>query len=467
VTITYVGAGTSSTAVNAQVTPVVNPGTVAGDLVLVFASVRNSGGGTVNDKSGWTRIEGGANIAAFGRIWQSGDTAIGNFTFAGSVANADTIAQTITLRGVEPRLPDLVAVTNSRTNGSAQDIATTSLDVPGNAHAVITFVWKQDDATAYSTPAGFTAGPFTSVTAGDDASQAVYLQIQTTESDLSTGTITITGGAAAISRAVAFALRPAASLVVTEQNVYPPRAAIAVSGMTIGDQLDVYRVVAGARTLVRGGHVDSVDDTGYFVVDAEMPFGTPVRYVAVINGSVEYSSDNVTYELPRDHPVLTDAITGLSAEVVIMAADDKVYARDSARFRVGGRNLMVGAPFAQAEGRYELYFETTVGRENLMTLLASATQGIVQLRQALTGTYEDVDAYLSVDSVAVGRYSQDGSDPRRLVTIDYAEVQPWSDELLATGWTYGEVETFYSGISYSSAAGDFATYLDAVQGDFS
>lgn len=257
------------------------------------------------------------------------------------------------------------------------------------------------------------------------------------------------------------------TFTVTEQGVYPPRAALAVSGMTLADQLDVYRVVAGQRTLVRGGHVDSVTDTGFFVVDAELPFGIPVSYVAVINGATEYTSSATTYSLPRDHPVLTDAITGLSAEVVIMAADDKTYGRDAARFRVGGRNLVVGAPFGQAEGRYELYFETTVGRENLMDLLTSATQGVVQLRQALTGTYEDVDAYLAVDGITTSRYSQDGSDPRRLVTIDYAEVQPWSDELLATGFTYGDVETFYSGLTYADAAGDYATYLDAVQGDFS
>lgn len=253
---------------------------------------------------------------------------------------------------------------------------------------------------------------------------------------------------------------------VTTQNLYPPRAAIAVSGMTIGDQLDIYRIVSGARTPVRGGHLDAVTDTGYFVVDAEQPFDVPVSYVAVINGMTEYLSPGVTYSLPDAQPVLTDAITGLAAEIKISAADDRVYTRDAARFRVGGRNLVVGSDFGQAEGRYELLFETTVGRENLMALLESATEGIMLLRAAQQ-QYEDVDAYISVDSFSVTRYSQDGSDPRRLVTIDYAEVDSWSDALIAIGFTYGEVETFYSGIDYGTAALDFATYLDAVQGDFS
>ena len=463
-TISYVGAGTPATGNNASVTPVVHPSTQPGDMVLLFASIRNSGAGTVNDSGFWNWwAVGGANAKVYGKVWQAGDV-VPAVTFTGGVANADTIAQVFTFRGVEPAR---AALGIEQLNGSAQNIAYPACDVPGANHALLLLAWKQDDNTSVSTPAGFTSAQATSTTTGDDASQAVFYQIQTAETDLTSGTLTVTGGAAAISRAFVLPLRPAATLTVTTQNVYPPRVTIAMSGMTIGDQLDIYRQVAGVRTLVRGGHVDSVDDTGFFVVDAEQPFGIPVTYVAVINGQVEYFSSATTYNPPGGHPVLTDAISGLSAEITLIAADDKTYSRDSARFRVGGRNLVVGAPFGQAEGRYQLFFDTTVGRENLMELLENATEGIVQLRSAHPDIYEDEDAYLAVDGITVARHSQDGSDPRRLVTIDYAEVQPWSDELLATGFTYGEVETFYSGLSYGSAAGDFATYLDAVQGDFS
>ena len=462
-TITFVGAGTPATGNNAPVTPVPHASTQPGDLVLLFASIRNSGTGTVNDNGFWDFwVVGGANAKIYGKTWHTGDV-IPAVTFTGGVANADTIAQVLTFRGAELTRP-LTGI--EQLNGSAQNIAYPAFDVTSDGQALVLYVWKQDDNTSVSTPAGFTSASATSTTTGDDASQATWYQIQTTATDLTSGSVTVTGGAAAISRSLLVSLRPAATLTVTEQNVYPPRAGIAMSGMTLGDQLDIYRVVAGVRTLIRGGHVDQVTDPGYFVVDAELPFGIPVSYVAVINGTVEYISATTTYSLPDDHPVLTDAITGLSAEIVIMAADDKVYSRDSARFRVGGRNLVVSAPFGQAEGRYQLFFETTVGRENLMDLLESATEGVVQLRTALTGVYEDEDAYLAVDQITVSRYSQDGSDPRRLVTIDYAEVEAWADELLATGFTYGDVEAFYSGITYASAAGDFATYLDAVQGDF-
>lgn len=458
-TITLVGAGTSATASNASVTPVAHASTVAGDLVLVAASIRNSGTGTVNTPTGWTPISGTANLAVFGRIWQTGD-AIPAVTFTGGVANADTIGQTVTLRGVEPRLLDAIGASASQLNGSAQNVAYPALDVPGAAHAVVTVAWKQDDGTYGGSPT-----VSSSVTTGDDASQAIYVTIQTTEADIGASSLTVTGGAAAISRSIVLAIRPAASLVVTEQDVYPPRAVIAVSGLTIGDDLAVYREISGERTLVRGGAPGAVTDPGFVTIDAELPFGVALRYVAVVNGTVEYTSALVTYTLTGGKVALTDAITGQAAEVVIMAMGDLVRARDSARFRVGGRNLVVSGPMGQAEGSHEIYCETTVARDDLMSLLAEATEGIVQVRQS--GGYDGVDAYLAVDRTTETRWSQDGSDERRLVTIEFAEVDAWPSTLEARGFTYADLATYYTGLTYADLAGDYATYLDLAQGDFS
>lgn len=259
----------------------------------------------------------------------------------------------------------------------------------------------------------------------------------------------------------------AVAINATVQNVYPPRVSVAVTGLTLGNQLEVLREVDGNRTRLRGGFVFSVTDTGFAVIDAELPFGSPVRYVAVVNGASEYTTPLTTYTLPGGKVVLSDAIIGNSAEVVILAAGERTLSRDSARFRVGGRNLVVTAPFGQGEGSYELYLETTVARDSLIALLANATQGVVQIRQPVTGVYDGVDAYLAVDKVTERRFSQDGSDPRRRITIEYAEVAGWAADLLPRGFTYGEVEAFYAGIKYSAAAGDFATYIDALQGDFS
>lgn len=465
-TITYVGAGTSATGNNASVTPTKHASTTDGDLVVVAASIRSSGTGVPVTPSGWSVLAGNGNLVVYGIIWSSSFT-VPAFTFTGGAAGDDTIAQIFTFRGIEPRLNDAVAAIGGQLNGSAQNIAYPALDVPGDAHLLVLVGWKQDDWTSVATPSGFVAGPVTSTTTGNDAAQVVFYAIETTEFDIVSGSLVVTGGASAISRSTWVALRPAATLTVTEQDVYPPRALVAVSGLTLGDQLTIYREVGGLRTQVRGGSTSSATDTGFVIVDAELPFGTPVRYVAAVNEAVEYVSAATTYTLPGGKVALSDAITGQAAEVVILAADDRTTTRDSARFRAGGRNLVVSAPYGGPEGSYELYLENTVARDNLIALLTNATEGVVQIRVPLADTYEGVDGFLAVDRFTEKRWSQDGSDSRRTVTIEYAEVAGWAADLVARGFTYGEVETYYSGITYAAAAGDYATYLDAVQGDYS
>lgn len=249
-----------------------------------------------------------------------------------------------------------------------------------------------------------------------------------------------------------------------EQAVYPPRVAVTLAGLTLGDVVDVYREVAGNRTLLRSGSTDDSPDTGMVLVDAELPFGVPVTYVAVVE-SVEYATSPATYTLTGGKVALTDAVTGLSAEVVILAAGAQGRTRDSARFHVAGRNLVVSRALSAPEGSYDLFVETTTARDDLMTLLAAATEGTVQLRQS--GGYDGVDAYLSIDEVSEARWSQDGSDERRIITVSWAEVQAWASTLAPHGFTYGDVASYYTGLTYADAAAEFSTYLEAEGADYS
>ena len=254
------------------------------------------------------------------------------------------------------------------------------------------------------------------------------------------------------------------AISATEHAVYPPRVVIALTGITPGDTVNVYRQVAGNRTLLRAGSSDAAPDTTFRVVDAELPFGVPVTHVAIVEG-VEYATGATTYTLTGGKVALSDAITGLAAEVTILAADPLVQTRGGARFNIGGRNVLVSRPLADPVGAYDLFLDTTVALDNLMVLLAQATESIVQVRQS--GPYAGVDAYLAVDDVAIARWSQDGSDPRRIVTVQFAEVPGWPDQLAATGFTYAEVDSYYTGLTYADAAADFATYLDAEVADYS
>lgn len=444
-TITYVGTGTAATGNNASVTPGAISGVTAGDLVVIQASIRNSIPGVVNTPTGWTVLRSQGGHVLLARKWQTGDS-LPLITFTGGVANADTIARAFAFRGVSAEVIDTVP-NAAQTNASAQNIAYPALNVPGAGHAVLLSVWKQDDATTLSTPAGYSAVGAVITTTGDDALQATYYQVQTTEADISSGSVTVTGGAAAVSASIVVALKPEPAVAVTEQESWPPRAQIAVTGLTLGDNVETYRIVGGQWTAVRAGSTTATDPS-FIVVDAELPFGLPVSYAVYVNG-IEYLTAADTYELTGGKVALTDAITGAAAEAIIGAAGDKTYARDSARFRVAGRNLVVSGPMAQAEGSYELLATTTSNRDGIMYLLANATQGIVQMRQAGgTGadgnTYDGIDAYLAVDQVTERRWSQDGSDPRRLIVIEYAEVDGWAPSFAARGFTLQDIADYFA-----------------------
>jgi hypothetical protein len=232
----------------------------------------------------------------------------------------------------------------------------------------------------------------------------------------------------------------------TLQDSWPPRVQIAVTGLVDGDQVEIFRQVAGALTAVRGGLLDDADDPAFVIIDAEFPFGVPVSWVVYVNGVAE-SVTGDTYALPGGKVALSDAIAGQAAEVVIGNAGDQVFTRKSARFQVAGRNMLVSGPMGQAEGTYELLVESTSAADNLRELIRTATQGILQIRQPGVSTstgepYDGVDAYLGIDRATVKRYSQDGSDPRRLVVIDWTQVDGWAGELRASGWTLGDIADY-------------------------
>lgn len=255
------------------------------------------------------------------------------------------------------------------------------------------------------------------------------------------------------------------AIAADEQDVFPPRVLVSVTGLTAGDDVSVYRVVSSARTAVRAGSTTDAPGAAWLTLDAELPFGVPVSYLAIVNG-VEYSTAADTYDLPGGKVVVTDAITGQAAEVVIGAWPEKDHARPSTEFVVGGRNVVVAGSVAGFRGEVEFLVQTVSSMENLVQVLRTATQGIVQIRQA--GPYADVDCYVSVLGFRRRRFSQDGSDEKRLVVVDVLEVEAWAPALEARGFTYADLEDAYTpGGTYADLAGDFATYLDLALAEFS
>lgn len=166
------------------------------DLVLIQASIRNSGTGTPDQPSGWSTVLNASNMKIFGKIVTGAEVAP-TVTFSGGVANADTLVQTAAFR----RTSLTTGNTATRLNTSQQDIPRPTLVVPSDRMVAVYSLWKQDDWTSVTAgPAGFAAIGSVTSTAGDDAAQGWSYSIQTTKTNLGASNAVVSGGAAAISR---------------------------------------------------------------------------------------------------------------------------------------------------------------------------------------------------------------------------------------------------------------------------
>jgi hypothetical protein len=202
-----VDTGAAAVGNNASVAPALPAGIVAGDLLLCFAAIRNSGAGVPSTPAGYTLLAGTANARVFGKI-ATGSESAPTVAFTGGVANATTLATMVAFRGAA------LTVQNSaeQLNASAQNIATPALSGVGTAALVLWFGWKQDDWTSVDPLlSGFIDELFeNSSTTGDDAGIVVdHLVVSSSVlggGAVGPGAFTVTGGAAAISRGIVLAL---------------------------------------------------------------------------------------------------------------------------------------------------------------------------------------------------------------------------------------------------------------------
>lgn len=463
-TATYVGAGAAVHANNASLNPAFPAGVVAGDVLVVMSVIRNTAA-TAVALAGWTPLlTGFTHLSVVAREWD-GVFSAPTVTFTGGAAGDTTSAVCIAVRGAKV---SAVGTPAALTNVSAQNIAVPAFTPLRNGGFLLTGGWKQLSWTSVATLASNNESVDTFSALGGTQGIVLDYVIQTTAAAVGATSFVVTGGSSAVSKGFVLGLNAAPVITVTPQDVYPPRNLITVTGLTIGDQVALYRVALGEQVPLRAGSTVSATDVAFLCVDAELPFGTPVYYVAVVQ-DMQVASPSVVYTLPGAKVALSDAISGDSAEVVIGAWPDKAYDRNASLLRAGSRNVAVLQEVGQYTSELELYTETDSGRENLIALLRSATNGILLIRAPDIAVYPDVDAFLAVLSFRTRRWSQDGSDPRRLWTLTVAEVDGWAPTLAATGWTYADLEAAYTGLTYANLATDYAgrTYLDLAQADLS
>jgi len=248
------------------------------------------------------------------------------------------------------------------------------------------------------------------------------------------------------------------SITAITDSAYPPRVIVEGAGLTVGDVVTLWRDVGGVRTAVRGGFEVVVTDTVLLRIDAEFPFGTPIRWYLDIDGSDVAHTDPLTVALPGGKVALSDAITGLAVETVISAWPDKPNPRTASTYVVGGRNIVVLEPRGGFSGDVEFLTETQTAWQQMIDLLNNCTTGLILVRQP--GGYFGVDGVYAVLADTESRVAQSGQLARRLWTLSLVSTDTWPAQFVAAGWTLQDIANAYTGHTLADLAADFSTLLD-------
>ncbi len=199
--------GTAAHADNASVTPTMPASYSAGQLILIFAAIRNTAA-TVNTPSGWTRLwSGGTNVALFGKLAASGADPDPTITVSGGSSGDTVSARTARFAmGTLTDLTNIVVASATQLNPSAQNIAYPGLPLRPDNLLVLYLGWKQDDWTSVAAISGASEIMDDSSTTGNDQGIVMDRVVQTTAATILPGEFTVTGGVSAISRGAVVAL---------------------------------------------------------------------------------------------------------------------------------------------------------------------------------------------------------------------------------------------------------------------
>lgn len=246
---TFVGAGTAVSANNASLSPGIHASTIVGDMMVCYASIRNTGTGTVNLPAGWTALASVNNRRVFARYFVTGDTAP-TVTFTGGAAGADTIAQIATFRGAGMNTLGTV-LSASVVNGSAQNITYPSLTITNPNQTVLVVGWKQDGAaTGVAALAGMTEIGEKESTLGSGALNVWDYVIQTTAANITGSSFTVTGGTAQVSAAMTIAIDVKPALAYNDiwrREAGSPTTTVAqvATQIPVGANYDDFTAVSG------------------------------------------------------------------------------------------------------------------------------------------------------------------------------------------------------------------------------
>ncbi|MGA6164312.1 hypothetical protein [Amycolatopsis magusensis] len=190
---------------NAPVTPTIAAGLQTPGMLLNLVVACRSTAQTVTTPAGWTKVIDYQTVKVFHKRWTAGTTNP-TITPSGGAAG-DTV--TAYINGFSNAEPGFTAL-NAQTNASGQNIPTPPLAVPDPNSAVALVAHKLAEVTTTTVINLFLNSAVNSTAVGLD--QSAIWQRASAASNISSvvaQTLTITGGAAAISRAVIWSMRQA------------------------------------------------------------------------------------------------------------------------------------------------------------------------------------------------------------------------------------------------------------------
>jgi hypothetical protein len=215
--VAYVAGDGAVHADNAAVVPTIAPALqVPGMLLNLIVLCRNAAQ-TVATPAGWTLALTHQTVRVFQRRWVSG-TPNPAVTPAGGVAG-DTVSAFIA--GFQNAEAGHV-VTAATTNASGQNVATPAVVIPEQSTAVALIAHKLAEVTTSTTLNLFqNAQVFSTAVGADQAGLWQVAPASANVTSVAAQTLTITGGVAAVSRAVLFALRRAPWMLRETTTITP------------------------------------------------------------------------------------------------------------------------------------------------------------------------------------------------------------------------------------------------------
>lgn len=204
---TYVAAGAASHADNSAVTPVIYAGSAANDGIFLVGRIRGIAG-TLATPSGYTLLKKNGGLYLWMKV-HSGSESSPSVTPSGGSSGDTVSAFTFGFRGTPCSLTDLtdaIVDSSSVSNASAANITYYGV-YPWQQDGCLLLVvaGKSDDWTSAAI-SGWTEIAEPTTTTGSDQSLYAAYQIQTAPAVANEGTITVTGGASAVSEAMTFAI---------------------------------------------------------------------------------------------------------------------------------------------------------------------------------------------------------------------------------------------------------------------